>query len=65
MTEIYRNFTNLLDDFLKDHQFAADFLIEALDEDDIRVFLMSLKDVVSVRGSLSSFFKQKLKSKIR
>lgn len=54
MTRSYRTFTSLLDDFLKNPQFAADFLSESLAERDFATFLMSLKDVIRVHGSISS-----------
>ncbi len=44
MTNTYRKFTALLDDFLT----------EALAEENLSVFLLSLKDVIRVHGTLSA-----------
>lgn len=49
-----RNFTELLDEYLKDEQFAADFLSQALAEEDFATFLLSLKDVIRVHGTITS-----------
>jgi probable addiction module antidote protein len=54
MTKKYRKFTQLLDEYLKDEKFAAEFLSQALEEEDFSTFLLSLKDVIRVHGSLSS-----------
>jgi DNA-binding phage protein len=54
MTRKYPNFTSLLDDYLQDPPFAADFLLETLAEDDFDVFLLALKDVQRVHVNLSS-----------
>lgn len=58
MTRSYRKFTDVLDTFLKDPQFAADFLTDALAEEDLNLFLVSLKDILRVHGSLTSFAKK-------
>lgn len=50
----YRKFTELLDEYLKDEEFAADFLTKALEEEDFSTFLLSLKDVIRVHGSVTS-----------
>lgn len=50
----HRKFTQLLDQYLQDPTFAAEFLSEALEEDDFESFLLSLKDVVRVHGSITS-----------
>jgi len=54
MNKKYRKFTELLDDFLKDEKFAADFLSQALEEEDFSTFLLSLKDVIRVHGTISA-----------
>lgn len=54
MTKKLRKFTEILDDYLKDEKFAAEFLSQALEEEDFTVFLLSLKDVIRVHGSLKS-----------
>lgn len=45
---MYRKFTDLLDEMLKDPQFAAEFLLQTLEEEDVETFLMSLRDVERV-----------------
>lgn len=49
----YRKFTELLDDYLKDEEFAADFLSQALEEEDFSTFLLSLKDIIRVHGTIT------------
>lgn len=48
-----RKFTELLDEYLKDEEFAAEFLSQALEEEDFATFLLSLKDVIRVHGSIT------------
>jgi len=50
----YRKFTELLDEHLKDADFAAEFLSQALEEENFSTFLLSLKDVIRVHGSITS-----------
>jgi probable addiction module antidote protein len=54
----YRKFTELLDEYLHDKEFAAEFLSQALEEEDFSTFLLSLKDVVRVHGSITSVAEQ-------
>ena len=54
MTKKYRKFTQLLDEYLKDEKFAAEFLSQALEEEDFSTFMLSLKDVIRVHGSIKS-----------
>src|SRR5205807_4735150 len=54
MAKPYRKFTQLLDDYLKDEKFAAEFLSQALQEEDFGTFLLSLKDIIRVHGSIKS-----------
>lgn len=49
-----RKFTDVLDRFLQDEQFAADFLSQALQEKDFDVFFLSIKDIVRVHGTITS-----------
>ncbi|MCE5318961.1 MAG: helix-turn-helix domain-containing protein [Parachlamydia sp.] len=49
----YRNFTELLDEHLKDPDFAAEFLSQALEED-FSTFLLSLKDVIRIHGNITT-----------
>lgn len=50
----YRKFTELLDEYLKDEEFAAEFLSKALEEEDFSTFLLSLKDVIRVHGTITA-----------
>ena len=50
----YRKFTALLDEYLKDEEFAAEFLSKALEEEDFSTFLLSLKDIIRVHGSITA-----------
>lgn len=54
MAKKLRKFTQLLDEYLKDEQFAAEFLSQTLEEEDFSTFLLSLKDIIRVHGSLKS-----------
>lgn len=54
----YRKFTALLDDYLKDEEFAAEFLSQALEEENFSTFLLSLKDVIRVHGSIAAVAKK-------
>lgn len=54
----YRKFTELLDNYLKDEDFAAEFLSQALEEKDFSTFLLSLKDVIRVHGSITTVAEQ-------
>jgi probable addiction module antidote protein len=58
MTKKYRKFTQLLDDYLRDETFAAEFLSQALEEEDFSTFLLSIKDVIRVHGSLKAVGEQ-------
>ena len=58
MSRKYRKYTEVLDEMLQDPQFAAEFLSDALQEEDFETFLMSLRDVVRVHGSISSVAKE-------
>lgn len=48
MTRTYPNFTTVLDDYLQDPQFAVDFLLDALEEEDFDVFLLALQDIKKI-----------------
>ena len=58
MKKSYRKFTELLDEYFKDEVFAAEFLSQTLEEEELNTFLMSLKDVIRVHGSLNSIAKK-------
>ena len=54
----HRKFTELLDEYLQDKEFAAEFLSQSLKEEDFSTFLLSLKDVIRVHGSITSVAEQ-------
>lgn len=58
MSRGHRKFQELLDEFLEDPQFAADFLSDALQHEDVETFLMSLRDIVRVHGSIAAIAEQ-------
>lgn len=46
----YRDYKELLLEKLQDQQLAFDYLREALQDEDQRVFLLALKDVIEAQG---------------
>lgn len=54
----YRKFTEMMDEMLQNPDFAAEFLSDALEQEDFNTFLLSLKDVIRVHGSIKSFAEQ-------
>lgn len=58
MNRKHRKFTEVLDEFLKNEDFAASFLSQALEEEDFSTFYLSLKDVIRVHGSITSIAKK-------
>lgn len=53
-----RKFTEVLDVLLQDEQYAADFLSQALEEEDYSTFMLSLGDVIRVHGNVSDIAKR-------
>lgn len=51
----YRDFTEIIKDKLRDPEFAIAYLNEALANEDRKVFLLALKDVIEARGDISGF----------
>lgn len=51
----FPNFTQLLDKELKDPRFAEAFLSDALEEGDLELFLLCLKDIIRAHGSIKEF----------
>jgi probable addiction module antidote protein len=49
-----RKFTEMLDSLLHDEQFAADFLSQALAEEDFSTFMLSVRDIIRVHGTAKS-----------
>jgi probable addiction module antidote protein len=58
MKRNFRKFTQVLDEYLKDEEFAAEFLSQSLEEGDFKTFLLSLKDIMRVHGSIQSIAKK-------
>lgn len=58
MKKNYRKFTQLLDSYLADEDFAAEFLSQSLEEEDFSTFLLSLKDIIRVHGSIKEISKK-------
>ena len=50
----YRDFDELLRDEIRDPRDAAEYLNDAAEEGDSAVFLLALKDVLDIHGSLSA-----------
>lgn len=51
----YRDFTEVMKDKLQNPEFAIAYLNEALANEDRKVFLLALKDVIEARGDIASF----------
>ncbi len=58
MSRKFRKLTQLLDDYLKDENFAAQFLSQALEEEDFATFMLSLRDIIRVHGSITAIAKK-------
>jgi probable addiction module antidote protein len=54
----YRSFTELLDEYLDNPKFAMSFLNQALADEDIEAFTLSLKDIMRVYGRISNLAKK-------
>jgi probable addiction module antidote protein len=51
----HRDFNELLKDRLKNSELAIAYLNEALSNEDKKVFLLALRDVIEARGDITSF----------
>lgn len=51
----YRDFSEILKEKLKNPELAIAYLNEALANEDKKVFLLALKDVIEARGDISDF----------
>lgn len=54
----FRSIDQLLEEYLQYPEFAISFLNQALADEDIEAFKLSLKDVIRVHGNLSNLAKQ-------
>lgn len=58
MKKNFRSFEELLDEYLENPEFAVSFLNQALEDEDIEAFQLSLKDVIRVHGNISNLAKK-------
>lgn len=53
MTAKFRSFEELLDEYLENPEFAMSFLNQALADEDVEAFKLSLRDIIRVHGKIS------------
>jgi len=53
-----RSLTELLDEYLQNPEFAVSFLNQALADEDVEAFSLSLKDIIRVHGAISTLAKK-------
>ena len=53
-----RNYKEHLNDRLQDHELAAAYLDAAMEDDDVQVFLLALRDVAEAQGGLGWLAKE-------
>ena len=58
MKQKFRNFDDLLEEYLQNPDFALCFLNQALADDDINAFKKSLKDIIKIHGNISAIAKK-------
>lgn len=58
MSAKFRSFDDLLGEYLENPEFAMSFLNQALADDDIEAFQLSLKDIIQVHGNISNLAKE-------
>lgn len=54
----FRSFSELLDEYLEDPEFATSFLNQALADEDMEAFKLSLTDIIRAHGKISSLAKK-------
>lgn len=54
----YRTLDQLLEEYLQNPEFATKFLNQALADEDIAAFKLSLKDIIRISGKISSIAKE-------
>jgi DNA-binding phage protein len=54
----FRPFTQLLDEYLRNPDFALEFLNQAFADEDLASFQQSLKEVTRIQGSLTELVKK-------
>ncbi len=58
MSAKFRSFEELLGEYLENPEFAMSFLNQALADEDVEAFKLSLKDIIRVHGKISHLAKQ-------
>lgn len=58
MSTKFRSFEELLEEYLENPEFAMSFLNQALADEDVEAFNLSLKDIIRVHGKISQLAKE-------
>lgn len=58
MNAKFRSFEELLGEYLENPEFAMSFLNQALADEDVEAFKLSLKDIIRVHGKISLLAKE-------
>ncbi len=58
MNAKFRSFEELLGEYLENPEFAMSFLNQALADEDVEAFKLSLKDIIRVHGQISHLAKE-------
>ncbi len=58
MSNKFRSFEELLGEYLENPEFAMSFLNQALADEDVEAFKLSLKDIIRVHGKISHLAKE-------
>jgi len=58
MKNKFRTIDDLLEEYLQDPQFALSFLNQALADEDVEAFQLSLKDIIRVHGKITALAKK-------
>lgn len=58
MNAKFRSFEELLGEYLENPEFAMSFLNQALADEDVEAFKLSLKDIIRVHGKISQLAKE-------
>lgn len=58
MSKKFRSFEELLDEYLENPEFALSFLNQALADENVESFQLSLKDIIRSKGKVSQLAKE-------
>ena len=58
MSAKFRTFEEMLGEYLENPEFAMSFLNQALADEDIEAFKLSLKDIIRIHGKISHLAKE-------